>query len=346
MRQALLPLSLVALVAVVGACSADVLEPSVPEPVDEIQSMMLAPARCTPPKITDTRDALPDGLTIAAHLDLKDAASGVFGSELEAALKSNSETRDVVAAVRKCGLPLHMADEATIGFDPDGEQLVLALEGPGLGSDKTIDCLHDAIKDKTGKSPWTKGAKACTTTLTTDDGSIAYVAGKDVIVLASKAQDAAVRKRLQGKGTALLDGTLKWARKSVEMKRSAWLAMEVPSAMAAGGMPGLQRVGASVDMAKGLDLEMSLGFASRKEAGDAAAKMKTFTSLGAMMGVPTTLMDSLVIDHKGVEVGVEVFVSPSDLEALQDLASGGGGGGGHGGHGGGPTPKPRGPGGI
>lgn len=339
MRQALLPLA--ALVALCpGGCGADVLEPTASERVEPTQSMMIAPARCTPPKITDTRDAIPDGLTIAGHIDLKDAASGVFGSELEAALKSNADTRDIAAAVRKCGLPLHFANEVTFGLAPDSDQMVLALEGPGLGTDKTIDCLHDAIEDKTGKSPWKKGTAACTTTLTTDEGSIAYVAGKDVVVLASKAQDAAVRKRLQGKGTAALDGALKWARKAVEMKRSAWIAMEVPSAMAAGGMPGLQRVGASVDMAKGLDLEMSLGFASRQEASDAATKMKTFTSLGAMMGVPTTLMDSLVIDHKGAEVGVEVFVSPSDLEALQEIANGSGG------PSGGPTPKPRGPGGI
>jgi len=342
MRHALLPLSLAALV---GACSADALLPTTAQLEPELaesaaQSMMLAPARCAPPKITDTRDALPDGLKLAAHLDFKDAASGVFGSEVEAALKSNPETRELVAAVRKCGLPIHFADEATVGFDPDDDDVVVALKGRGLGSDKTIDCLHDAIKDKTGDSPWKKGTKACTTTLTMDDGAVIYVAGKDVVVLASKRQDAAVRERLQGKGTALLDGSLKWARKSVEMKRSAWLAMEVPSAMAAGGMPGLERVGASVDMAKGLDLEMSLGFSSRKEAGDAATKMKTFTSLGAMMGVPSTLMDSVVIDHKGAEVGVEVFVSPSDLEALKDIANGAGGSGG------GPTPTPRGPGGI
>ncbi len=308
--------------AVLGGCQAETLVPATADrsPAGG-QSMYVAPARCVPPKITDARDLLPNGLSMAAQVDLTSLSRGVFGPEMEAAMKSTPSGREMVAALGKCGLPGTGIDKLTIAAESEDEMAVV-LEGPGLGSDKTLDCVHDAIEASSGNSPWIRRTAACTTSLELDGGDgTAYVAGPNMVVLATKGTDKKVKERLAGRGVAALDGHLKWARKEVDFSRTFWVAMDVPAALASGAA-GLSRVAGSVDAAKGLDVQMSAVFGSRTEAEEAAGKLQMVTSMGPMLGLPTSLMDSIKVDQTGDTIAVEVFVSPSDLETLREIAKG------------------------
>lgn len=287
-------------------------------------STMLAPASCTAPKAGDPRDLIPDGMNAIGQLDVKSLMAGAFGSDLTSAIKGLPEARDALDTMKKCSLPLSSIDALTFGADGQ-DRIVLVVDAKGIGTDATLDCLRDAAAAKTGKDPWKRSRAACTTALTFDDGATGYALGNDQLVVVAKELDSEVRGRIERRGKTALRGSLKWAS-SVDMSKTAWVAADVP-AITGAAANGIERMSLSVDAAKGLDVGMSLSLASRTEAADLAAKFSTMTAMGPMLGVPSGVTDSLKVDQTGSNIGVEVFVSPSDLRALQALAGGAGAGG-------------------
>jgi len=304
-----------------GACTAEHLTPAPDVRAAAPQSMMLAPSTCAPPSVTDGAGLIPDGASAMMALDVRGIMKGAFGTELHAAITSTADGRDGLATLKACGLNPDDVERITMASDlKDG--IVIAIEAKGIGKTSTIDCLHDAIEKKVGSSPWTKTTKACTTALEFDgDDGVAYAAGKNTLVVASKSFDKDLQARLTGRGTPALAGTLKWAKSSLTMGKSGWFAVDVPSSASSSlPVPGVERVGASIDASKGLALDLSVGMGTQAQAEEIENNARMLPAMGPMMGVPTGITDSLKIDRDGSDVSLEVFVSPEDLKQLKTLA--------------------------
>jgi hypothetical protein len=106
-------------------------------------------------------------------------------------------------------------------------------------------------------------------------------------------------------------------------------------------MAGLARVGVSIDATRGLGLRMGAGFPSAAEAKTAAAELETqlvqAKAILPMLGLPSSVGDSLEVAAKGNLVRMGMFLTAKDLDALRKAVEGTGGTGE-------PSPPPRRPG--
>lgn len=131
------------------------------------------------------------------------------------------------------------------------------------------------------------------------------------------------------------------------MGGTAWMAANIPASASAAvpSMPGLARMGMSLDATKGLGVRLGVGFGSAAEAKAAATEIQgqllTVKAMLPMAGLPSSVGDTIEVDAKGSVVRMGVFLTLSDLEALRTAVMGASGGASGGTA---PPPRPRRPG--
>lgn len=287
-----------------------------------------APTKCGPAKVSSLRELLPDAELVGAlEIDVAHLRRGKLFPEVERLLKA--EGAEVLAAMDECGVPLAKVEGLVAAFS-EGDHMMVGVRAKGLGEPATLDCLASKIEKATGKAPWKRVTGTCDTTLELPEGDAkGFVVGHDMVVIASTSLEAAMGRRVAGKDRSALDGRLAWARKEVDMGNTAWMAANVPASAAAGlpsGMAGVTHVGASLDATKGLGLRLGAGFSSAAEAKAAQAELETqlvqLKAVLPLMGLPTSVGDTIEVDHKGNLLRMGMFLKLSDIEALRAAMTG------------------------
>jgi len=296
-------------------------------------STYLAAPSCGPAKVSTLLEVLPDEKIIGAlEVDLNHLRRSPLFTEIEGLLAA--EAADVLGAMKECGVPLSKVDGIIFGFSED-EDVVLAAKAKGLGDPSTLDCLAKKIEKASGESPWSRVTHGCSTTLKITDGeSKGFVVGRDIVVFASKSLETSVERRVQGNGKSALDGRLSWVRREVDTSTSAWMAVNLSPTMAAGmssSMAGVTRVGLDIDASKGLGLSMGAGFGRASQAKAAAKELESqigqVKAMLPLVGLPSTVGDSIAISSKGNFLRLGMFLAPSDVDALRKAIEGATGGG-------------------
>lgn len=305
----------------------------------EAAAYVVAPT-CGPARVGALREILPDDKIIGAlEIDVQHLQRGVLFREVERAIRA--ESPEVLEAMAECGVPLAKVEGLVAGFS-DHDDVVMGIRAKGVGEAKTLDCLAKKIESATGKPPWSRVTAGCTTTLELPDGSAkGFVVARDMVVFASKSLEGAVDRRIQGKDKSALAGRLHWVRGELDTSSTAWMASNLPAASGAALGPsfaGVGRVGLSIDATRGLGLRMGAGFSSAAEAKAAASEIETqlvqVKAMLPLLGLPSTVGDTIEVAAKGNVVRMGMFLSPSDLETLMKVARGGSGGSS-------PSPPPR-----
>jgi len=288
----------------------------------------LAAPTCGPAKVTALRELLPDDeITGALEVDVQHLQRGKLFPEVERLLKA--EGADVLDAMNACGVPLAKVEGVVAGFS-EHDDVVMGIKAKGVGEVAALDCLAKKIETVTGKAPWRRVTRGCSTTLEVPDGEAkGFVVGRDIVVFASKSLEGAMERRVQGKDRSALDGRLGWVRGEVDMGSTAWMASRVPAGTGGAlspSMAGVARVGMSIDATRGLGLRLGAGFASAADAKTAAseleAQLATAKMMLPMMGLPATAADTIELAAKGNVVRMAMFLSLSDLEALRATIEG------------------------
>ncbi|MCX4242227.1 hypothetical protein [Paraliomyxa miuraensis] len=312
----------------VGCSASAELEPA-PASVPLESAAYVAAPICGPAKVSTLRELLPNVEILGAlEIDVQHLQRGALFPEVERTLLAQSP--EVLDAMNECGLPLASVEGLVAGFS-DHDDVMMGIRAKGVGEAKTLDCLAKKIEGATGKSPWSRVTKGCATTLEMPDGDgKGFVVSRDVVVFASKSLQGAVDRRIQGKDESALAGRLGWVRGEVDTSSTAWMAANLPSGSSAGLGPafsGLSRVGMSVDATRGLGLRMGAGFGSAAEAKAAAAELEgqlgQVKAMLPMLGLSSTVGDSIEVAAKGNVLKLGMFLAPSDLEALRQMAGGG-----------------------
>lgn len=322
-----------ALALTAGCAPGGELSPT-PNPVRaHAAAYVAAPTKCGPAKVSSLRELLPDAeITGALEIDVDHLRRGKLFPEVERLLKA--EGADVLSAMDECGVPLSKVEGLVAAFS-EGDHMMVGVRAKGIGEPATLDCLASKIEKSTGKAPWKRVTGTCDTTLELPEGDArGFVVGHDMVVVASKSLEPALSRRVAGKDRSALDGRLAWARKEVDMANTAWVATNVPASAAAGlptSMAGVSRVGVSIDATKGLGLRLGAGFSSASEAKAAQAELETqlmqMKAVLPLMGLPSSVGDTIEVDHKGTLLRFGMFLKLSDIEALRTAMAGGGGGG-------------------
>jgi len=314
--------------ALTGGCAPGGELSPTPAPVRAQASAYAVAPACGPAKVGSLRELLPDAEIIGAlEIDVAHLQRGTLFLEVERVLAA--EGADVLAAMEACGVPLAKVEGLVAGFSDDDDVMV-GIRAKGLGEAATLDCLSGKLEKATGKVPWKRVSTTCETTLELPDGDAkGFVVGRDMVVVASKSLEPAMGRRVAGKDRSALDGRLAWARKEVDMGGTAWMAANVPAKAGAGlppSMAGLGRVGLSVDATKGLGLRLGAGFSSATEAKAAAKELETqlvqVKAMLPLLGLPSSVGDTIEVDTKGSLLRMGMFLRLSDLEALRKTMSG------------------------
>ncbi|MEX1364499.1 MAG: hypothetical protein AB1Z98_15340 [Nannocystaceae bacterium] len=292
------------------------------------QSAYSVAPTCGPAAVSTLPQLLPDDKIMGAlEIDVQHLRKGKLFAQVERMLEK--EAADAVAAMKDCGVPLSKVDGLVFGFS-EHDDVVLGARAKGLGTPRTLDCLAKKVEATTGSKPWTRVTKGCSTTLEMTDGDgKGFVIDRDMVVFASKSMEASVERRVAGKDKSALDGRLAWVSREVDMSGSAWMASTLPAGAAAGlggSMAGMTRVGVGIDASKGLGLKMGAGFGSAGDAKKAASEIETqvmqLKAMLPLMGLPSSVGDSITVSPKGPVVQIGMFLTPDDLDALRKTIEG------------------------
>jgi hypothetical protein len=313
--------------ALAGGCAPGVeLSPTPAPERAQASAYAVAPA-CGPAKVSTLRELVPDAqITGALEIDIDHLRRGTLFPELERLLAA--EGAEALAAMDACGVPLAKVEGLVAAFS-EGDDMMLGVRAKGLGDSTTLDCLAGKLEKATGTAPWKRVSSACETTLELPNGDRGFAVGRDMVVIASKSLEPALARRVAGKDRSALDGRLAWARKEVEMSHTGWMAANVPKTLGAGlppSMAGLARVGMSFDATKGLGVRLGAGFSSTAQAKAAASELETqlvqVKVMLPLLGLPSSVGDTIELDTKGSLLRLGMFLRPSDLEALRKAMSG------------------------
>ena len=313
------------LLCLLPACAAPDVAIQDASPVSLDAAAMVAGPTCT--RLSDTRELIPSDAMAMAGLDMaRLRTTGVF-ADLETALRADPDAADALAVADKCGVGPSTWEGMTLAASESGD-IVLVLQAPGLGRGSTLDCLASEIEAKTGTAPWTRAKATCGSDLSLAGGDIGWAIDDDRVAFATPGWGKTVAARRTGSGKSARAGKLAWAFGGVDVSKPVWFAVEMPGALKGSvtgtAAEGVQRVGGSADLAKGLDVDVVAGF-DRAAGATAAAKeinaeLSKAMLVAPMLGVPVGVLTGLSVRAKGKDLQMSATISQADLDALRDLA--------------------------
>ncbi len=268
----------------------------------------------------DSAKLIPDVATVVGGIDVK----ALVGSKAYSDNKDKIETGEfkaVVEAASACNVGTDKWKSVTFGADPDKNQFAAIVNADGIGKDDNLNCIAGKIKEKSGEEPWKLEEKDGKKVLTAKDGQ-GWVINEGSVVFASKDWVTAVGDLVAGKGKSVFDGTLKEVIGRADTGKHVWVAGQVPASAAQGPIAGAKDAAVSLDLAGGLAVAASVGFASAEDATKQKdALQKQFDEMKGMagaVGVPQTVVDSVKIDASGTAVSVAAKATDDDLKKIQE----------------------------
>jgi hypothetical protein len=287
-------------------------------------------AGCKGGGASDPAKLVPDAATIVGGVNVK----GLLGSKLYSenkALLETGEAKEMMEAAKACNIDPNGIDGLTFGADPTSEGVVIIVSAAGIAKEENLNCIAGKIKEKAGEDPWTLEDKDGQKTLKlSDDQGVGYLIGENMVAVASKNWADSVKQLIDGKGTSAADGKMKDLVGRAPKGQQIWFAGNIPADAAAGlkGTPGeaVKDFSGGLDLANGLAMSLAAGVADAAAAtalqGELQKQFDQVKGMGAAMGVPQGVIDSIKIGAADATVTLELAASNEDLKALQEKMGG------------------------
>jgi hypothetical protein len=283
---------------------------------------LLGLAACSKAGGAEAAKLIPDGAQMIAGINIKALMTSKVYTDNKEMLEQEDEAKETLAAMKECNLDPEKLDSAVIGAD-DKEHFVAVITGEGIGVEENLNCIAGKIKEKSGKDPWVIEDKDGKKVLNIDDGdAFGHIVDDKTLAVADKEWDAKLVERLDGKGVAAVDGSLKdWYGKAPKDKH-LWFAASTPAEAAADLGPAGEAKGAwgGMDLSSGMALEIGASFETAEKATEVAAEaQKGFDEvkgMAGMVGVPQTVVDSVKIEAKDADLTVTAAATQEDLDQI------------------------------
>lgn len=279
----------------------------------------LAPTFATASKGAD--ELIPEAAMFVGSVDI--AAFVKSPAYVANKLVVEAQMKDALAVAGKCGLGLDAVQRVTFGVDPARNHVAAVLDATGIGKRETLDCLHKEITAKDGREPWKFEERGGKQVLVMKDGT-GHMISDDRIAIASGDWATALAELVDGKGKSAFGGTLKDVIARTDSTKPLWAAGKIPTEVVKGTpVEGAKDVAGSIDIASGVAVEVSVGFASADEAtkfqAEAQKQFDQFKGILVPTGVPQAVVDSVQIAAKGPTMRIAVTASDADILALQSV---------------------------
>ena len=267
---------------------------------------------------------IPDGAQMVGGANLKALMATKSWTDNKDEVMKDGDVKEAMEAAKECNLDPEKFDTMLIGANAENH-FVAVISGPGVGKEENLKCIADKAKEKSGEEPFTIEDKDGKKVLKIDGGdAYGYMVGDNMVAVADAAWSDKLAERVDGKGTAAVDGSLKDAFSHADTGKMVWFAGIVPEEMAKGMGPAAETppktVSGWMDMSSGLEINVTAEFAdgdaAKKLADEGNTQFEQVKPMGAMFGVPAGITDSVKIEAKDAKIVVTAKASQEDLDTL------------------------------
>ncbi|MCA9649610.1 MAG: hypothetical protein KC501_06855 [Myxococcales bacterium] len=286
-----------------------------------------ATKQAAPAAVSNLVDMVPEGAKIMVRIDLPGLTGSSFYTQQAKMLEAGPLGANFAAAAA-CNLGPATWKQAVLGVDPEVDEAVLiGMAATGIGKKENLECIATKYKEHDPTASWTIEEQDGRVVVSIDGGeATAYAAGEDMLVVAGKAWNDAVKQRVAGEGQAAASGSLKDALALATEGEHVVFAGLATADMNKPPLTGAKYFGGSLSGNDGLSVQATVVFgdaAAAKTASDAInAQFQGFKGMAASFGVPKGIVDSVKIEAKDANMELSVKATTSELEEVGKVAAG------------------------
>ncbi len=222
---------------------------------------------------------------------------------------------------KRCGVDERTIDTLVVGVRAEPKSFVLALRGDELGTRETLWCIVDALMADVGLPPamFQLSEDQGRPMVAVGDGQlIAWGVDGRTLVISDGKWATAVRERIEGRGTAAVEGKLSAMVETVYAEAPLWMAFDlsaIASTLEPTPVQGATRASATIR------LHGDLSFEGRVNFDDAVAALSAERALQADLPqwaaqfpeLPAAVRDSIAFTVDGTHVQVRAEIPRSSL---------------------------------
>ncbi len=289
-------------------------------------SLLVLPA-CKGGASADAVKLIPDEAEMVIGMSPKAITSSEVYKQFGEEIEKEQDFKDAMKAFEDCGVNPKEFDALVIGVKASSEDFVAVFVGAGVGKDDNASCAIKQIQKMNGDEEAADVTKDGGKKIIQFTDGRAYLVNDDMLAMATTAWQDKVGELIDGKGTPAIEGSKKDLYGKVDTKAAVWFFADVPAemagmaAMAAPEASKVKTVAGSVDLSKGVALDMVAGFGSEDDA-KAVAEMaqKTLTDFKPMIPAGMSgMVESIKIEAAGTDVKMAASATMDDINAAKDL---------------------------
>lgn len=281
-----------------------------------------SPAKAGPGLAGAVKDALGSAKTSRGATLIPAGATGLMGVDVAAFVKQpvyatlksrlGNRQRTQLEAATRCGVGPDKWRTFVIGFDSKTRDMAMVVEATGLGTKATLQCLVKEI----GTFTLSEDGKSMS-----DHTGGGIVLDDDTIAFATPPWMDPLQQRIDGKGKAAIEASLKTLVARADQSKPLWFAGLIPTAMStmASGTLGstATNVSGGVTLSKEAGLQLAVGVSDPKVAREQLqTQWNAAKGFATVSGIPQAVANSVEFGHTDAVVTASLSASYSDIEAM------------------------------
>lgn len=284
-------------------------------------SVLVLPA-CKGGAAADAAKLVPDEADFIAGVSPKAVSESELYKKLAPKFESEEDYKKSIAMFEDCGLKPLEFEAVVVGASSGGESVVVVV-GDGVGKQEGATCAVNKLLEQEGKEANAEVAKDGSNSVIDVEDFRIYLVSDKMIAITSADWKSSVAELIDGKGKPAIENSKKDLMGKVDSKKAAWFVATVPAelagmaAMAGPELTEIKTVVGSIDLSKGVAVELVAGFDDGDKAKAAADKVQSLSDMTKSQ-TPENLKgmsESLKIEASGSDVKISASASMDEVDA-------------------------------
>lgn len=287
-------------------------------------SVLVLPA-CKGGAAADAAKLVPDEADFIVGMSPKAIGESELYKQLAPKFESEEDYKKAISMFKDCGLEPLEFDAVVIGASSGGDQVVVVV-GDSVGKKDEATCAINNFLKEAGQEANAEVVKEGGNNVIDIDQFRVYLVSDKMLAIASTDWKDPVAELIDGKGKPAVENSKKDLMGKVDTKKAIWFVATIPSELASmAAMAGpeladlteIKTAAGSVDLSKGVALELIAGFDSDDKASAVAEKIQALNDKSKSQ-TPENLKgmsESVKIEASGSDVKLSASASKDEVEA-------------------------------
>lgn len=275
----------------------------------------------------DAVKLVPDGADFIVGVSPKALSESELYAKFAPQFENEADFKELMTTFKDCGLDPLKFEAVVVGANQT-QDFVAVIAGDAVGKQDEAVCIIKAMQKQAGDEEAAEVTKEGGKNVINGTDGRAYLINDNMIAITSKGWQDSVGELIDGKGSPAIENSKKDLMGKVDTKRPVWFVATVPAdmagqaAMAGPELAEVKSVAGSIDMSKGVAVELIAGFESAEKATAAADKAKGLFDMakGQAGDKLTGVTESVKIEASGNDVKFSASATMEDIDAAKALA--------------------------